>query len=90
MQSTQMSDRTEDTFTKSVEEYTAALPSSAYLGLAMGAAALSFMLQTSGRGKWGNFVAQWVPTILIMGLYNKLVKVAGHDRESGSTRTMGR
>jgi hypothetical protein len=28
----------------------------------------------------GNFIAQWVPTWLIIGLYNKLVKLEGHDR----------
>jgi hypothetical protein len=33
-----------------------------------------------GRGKWGNFIAQWVPTWLVIGLYNKLVKLEGHDR----------
>ena len=32
---------TEDQFTKSVEQYTAAIPSSAYLGIAVGAMALS-------------------------------------------------
>ena len=26
------------------------------------------------------FVGQWAPTILILGLYNKLVKVAGSDQ----------
>jgi hypothetical protein len=26
------------------------------------------------------FVGQWAPTFLILGLYNKLVKVAGSDR----------
>jgi hypothetical protein len=71
---------TEDDFTKTVEAATAAVPSTAYLALGLGAVALSLVLQTTGRGKWGNFVAQWVPTILIMGLYNKVVKVAGHDR----------
>jgi hypothetical protein len=25
------------------------------------------------------FVGQWAPTFLILGLYNKLVKVAGSD-----------
>jgi hypothetical protein len=79
-----------DEFTKSIEEYTAAIPSSAYLGLGMGAIALSLFLQAGGRGKWGNFVAQWVPTILIVGLYNKLVKVAGHDRNTGSAKAIGR
>jgi hypothetical protein len=26
------------------------------------------------RKTWANFVGQWVPTILILGIYNKLVK----------------
>src|SRR5581483_3814564 len=70
----------EDEFTKTVEKYTAAVPSSAYLAVAVGAMGLSLLFQLSGRGKWGNFVAQWVPTLLIIGLYNKMVKLEGHDR----------
>ena len=45
--------RTEDQFTKSVEEYTAALPSSAYLAIAIAAMAASLALQVSGREKVG-------------------------------------
>jgi hypothetical protein len=71
--------QTEDQFTKTIEDYTGSIPSSAYLGVAVGAMALSLMFQVSGRGKWGNFLAQWVPTWLIFGLYNKLVKLEGHD-----------
>jgi hypothetical protein len=72
--------RTEDQFTKTVEDYTGAIPSSAFLGVAVGAMALSFALQVTGQGKWGNFIAQWVPTWLIIGVYNKLVKLEGHDQ----------
>jgi hypothetical protein len=71
---------TEDEFTKTVEEYTASIPSSAYLGVAVGAMGLSLLCQVAGQGKWGNFIAQWVPTLLIIGLYNKVVKVEGHDQ----------
>jgi hypothetical protein len=77
--------KTEDQFTKSVEEYTGAIPSSAYLGVALGAMALSLMFQATGQGKWGNFIAQWVPTWLIIGVYNKLVKLEGHDRTDRGT-----
>ena len=72
--------RTEDEFTRTVEKYTSAIPSSAYLGVAFGAMALSLLFQLAGQGKWGNFIAQWVPTWLIIGLYNKLVKLEGHDQ----------
>jgi hypothetical protein len=71
---------TEDEVTKTIEEYTASIPSSAYLGVAVGAMGLSLFCQVAGRGKWGNFIAQWVPTWLIIGLYNKVVKLEGHDQ----------
>jgi hypothetical protein len=70
----------EDEFTKNIESYTAAIPSSTYLGVAAGAIVLSLFCQITGRGKWGNFIAQWVPTWLIIGVYNKVVKLEGHDR----------
>lgn len=34
---------------------------------------------TACQRKVASFVGQWVPTILITGLYNKLVKVQGSD-----------
>jgi len=79
---TEIDETAEDEFTKSIEEYTGAIPSSVYLGVALGAMALSLVCQATGRGKWGNFIAQWVPTWLIIGVYNKLVKLEGHDRAS--------
>jgi len=71
---------TEDEFTKNIEEYTASIPSSVYLAVAVGAMGLSLLCQVAGQGKWGNFIAQWVPTWLIIGLYNKVVKLEGHDQ----------
>src|SRR4026208_286254 len=50
---------TEDEFTKTLERYTAQIPSSALLALAVGAMGLSLVSQLGGRGKWGNFIAQW-------------------------------
>ena len=70
----------ENNFAKTVREYTTAVSFSAYLGVAVGALALSLALQLAGRGKWGNFVAQWVPAWLIIGVYTKLVNLEGHDR----------
>jgi hypothetical protein len=65
---------------KAIEEQTAKLPSDTFLWIAGGAAAVSLMLQLSGKKQVGNFIGQWVPTILIAGLYNKIVKVHGHDK----------
>lgn len=81
----------EDRFTKTIEHYTAAIPSSGYLGIATAAMGASLFAQIAGRGKWGNFIGQWVPTWLLIGLYNKLVKVEGHDQfDRGGARLHGR
>jgi hypothetical protein len=71
--------QTEDRFTKTIEHYTTNIPSSGFLAVALGAIVGSLILQAGGRGKWSNFVAQWAPTVLLMGVYNKLVKLEGHD-----------
>lgn len=67
----------EGTITKVIEYYTSAVPSGAYLSLAVGAIGLSAILKVAGRNQGAQFVGHWVPTILIFGLYNKLVKVEG-------------
>ena len=65
--------------TQTVAQHTAAIPSGVYLGVAVAAVGLSLALQLGGRRSWGNFIAQWVPAWLIFGVYNKLVKLEGHD-----------
>jgi hypothetical protein len=80
----------EDSFTRSLERYTAPIPSSAYLAVALGAMGLSLLAQVTGRGKWGNFVAQWVPTWILFGVYNKLVKLEAHGRGDRSREPAGR
>jgi hypothetical protein len=69
----------EGTITKAIESYTSAIPSGTYLSLAAGAIGLSAILKLAGRDKGAQFVGYWVPTILILGLYNKLVKVEASD-----------
>jgi hypothetical protein len=63
-----------------IEEQTAKLPSDIFLWAAGGSIIGSLLLQFSGRKEESVFVGQWAPTFLILGLYNKLVKVAGSDR----------
>jgi hypothetical protein len=65
-----------------IEEYTARLPSDTFLWLAGGSILGSLTLKLMGKDHEALFVGQWAPTFLIMGLYNKIVKVAGHDRLS--------
>ena len=71
----------EGTVAKTIEQQTAKLPSDLFLWLAGGSIAGSLTLKLMGRDKDANFVGQWAPTFLILGLYNKLVKVAGSDNE---------
>ena len=63
-----------------IEKQTAQLPSDIFLWAAVGSIILSASLQLTGRRQPANFVGHWAPTFLTLGLYNKLVKVAGHDR----------
>jgi len=64
---------------RAIEQQTAKLPSDTFLWLAGGSIATSLALKIMGRDHDALFVGQWAPTFLILGLYNKLVKVAGSD-----------
>ncbi len=72
----------EDDFTGAIESQTSKLPSTAYLGMALGSMAASATLKAIGRDEWALFVGQWAPTFLILGMYNKLVKQLGSDAYS--------
>jgi hypothetical protein len=65
---------------RGIEAHTARLPSDLFLWGAVGSGIGALVLQALGRREHSAFVGQWVPTLLILGLYNKLVKVAGSDR----------
>jgi hypothetical protein len=68
---------------RTLESMTARLPSDLWLWASGVSMLVSLGLQLSGNRKtkdMSNFIGQWAPTLLILGLYNKLVKVAGHDR----------
>jgi hypothetical protein len=72
----------EDEFTGAIESQTSKIPSTAYLGMAVGSMAISATLKAMGRDEWALFVGQWAPTFLILGMYNKLVKQLGSDAYS--------
>lgn len=62
---------------RTIEEQTAKLPSDAFLWAALGSMGVSLALQLAGQQKTSLFIGQWAPSFLLLGLYNKLVKVAG-------------
>ncbi len=73
----------EGKLTKAIEKQTAKIPSLGYLTLALGAMAISAGIEVFSkkeRKDWGAFVGLWAPTLLIMGIYNKIVKIEGSDQ----------
>jgi hypothetical protein len=65
---------------RSIEEYTAQVPSDVFLWAAGASIAGSLVLQLFDRKHESLFIGQWAPTFLLLGIYNKIVKVAGSDR----------
>jgi hypothetical protein len=64
---------------KVIEEQTAKLPSDVFLWAACGSMVTSLMFQLAGDHQKSTFFGQWAPSLLILGLYNKLVKLHGSD-----------
>lgn len=83
-------DHSEGPVAKAIEQQTAKLPSDLFLWAALGSMAVSATLKIMGRKHTALFVGQWAPSFLLLGIYNKLVKVEGSDKyddgdeESGS------
>ncbi len=66
--------RQEDRFTSELEQRTANIPSVTFLTLAGASVIGSLTLYIMDRREDAMFVGQWAPTLLLLGLYNKLVK----------------
>ena len=69
----------EDTITTNIERVTSNVPSGVFLATGVACIGVSAALAMAGKTRYANFVGMWVPTILILGLYNKLVKVTEQD-----------
>lgn len=64
---------------KAIESQTTKLPSDTFLWLALGSIGVSAALQVMGQKERSNFVGQWAPAFLVLGLYNKMVKILGSE-----------
>lgn len=64
---------------KMIEQRTAQVPSDVFLWAAGASILGSLALKAMGDEKDSQFVGQWAPTLLILGLYNKLVKLHGSE-----------
>lgn len=69
----------EGTVAKEIEDYTAEIPSDAYLWSAISIMGISLTLKLLEKDDMALFVGQWAAPILIMGVYNKIVKTQGSD-----------
>jgi hypothetical protein len=72
--------KTEGPVARAIEQQTAKLPSDIFLWAALGSIGVSAALQLAGKQKVSLFVGQWVAPFLLLGVYNKIVKVAGSDQ----------
>lgn len=76
-------DHSEGKVARAIEHQTAKLPSDMFLWAALGSMAVSATLKIFGKNHTALFVGQWAPSFLLLGVYNKIVKVEGHDDETG-------
>ena len=60
-----------------IEQQSAKVPSHWFLLAALGSMGLSMVLELTGRHRESRFIGQWPAPLLIMGMYNKLVKTLG-------------
>jgi hypothetical protein len=79
-QGKEIEEHSEGTVARTIEQQTAKLPSDLFLWAAVGAIGVSLCLELSGNHDKSRFVGQWVSPFLLLGNYNKIVKVAGSDR----------
>jgi hypothetical protein len=67
----------EGSFTRVLEQQAAKIPSHWFLAASFGAMIGSVTLELTGRRHASRFVGMWAPSLLVMGVYNKLVKTLG-------------
>ncbi|MFA6237896.1 MAG: hypothetical protein WC635_11250 [Bacteriovorax sp.] len=68
--------------TKVNEKQKATLSSGFFISAAAGAVALSLGLALAKKKNMASFVGQWVPTILLLGIYDNALKTQSSGRES--------
>lgn len=62
-----------------IEEQTAKIPSDVFLWASVASMGVSLTLKFLGKKHTALFVGQWAAPFLLLGIYNKIVKVEGHD-----------
>jgi hypothetical protein len=75
-----MANHKEGEVAKTIENQTAKIPSDVYLWSALGSMGVSLTLKIIKQDHLALFVGQWAAPFLLLGVYNKIVKVEGNDR----------
>lgn len=73
--------RKEGKVAKTIEKQTAKVPSDVFLWASVGSMATSLILKMTKQDNLALFVGQWAAPFLLLGVYNKLVKLQGSDQE---------
>ncbi len=71
--------RSEGSIARAIEEQTSKLPSDLFLWAAGASMAASATAKVMGSKNTSLFIGQWAAPFLILGLYNKLVKLEGSE-----------
>jgi len=74
-------DYSESATAKGIEKQTAKLPSDLFLYASLAAMGTSLTLKCLGKSHNALFVGQWAAPFLLLGIYNKIVKIGGHDAD---------
>lgn len=70
-------EHSEASLTRALEQHSAKIPSHWFLAASLAAMTASLCLELAGKRRWSGFVGMWGPSLLVMGVYNKLVKSLG-------------
>ena len=81
--------RKEGAVAKAIEEQTSRLPSDLFLWAAVGSMTASLTLKLFKQDHLALFVGQWAAPFLLLGVYNKMVKLEGHDSTDKNPQSSG-
>ena len=77
---TRNTDHREGKVAKAIEQQTSKLPSDTFLWASVASMGVSLALKLMGKKHTALFVGQWAAPFLLLGIYNKIVKLEGHDQ----------
>ena len=69
----------EGNLARTIEQQTAKIPSHYFLFAAVASMGASVAFEIAGNDRMSRFTGMWAPTLMIAGVYNKMVKLQGSD-----------